>query len=183
MRLVKTEFPGLMIMEPQVLRDKRGFFLESFNRNFFAENDLPVDFVQDNHAYSLGKGVVRGLHLQMPPYTQSKLVWVTRGAVCDVVVDLRKGSPTYCKFFKIELSAKNFRRLFIPKGFAHGYETLTGESEFMYKVDAGYFPESEAGVRWNDPDLAIDWKSANPILSDKDGRLPLLGQFDSPFEF
>ncbi|SDL38532.1 dTDP-4-dehydrorhamnose 3,5-epimerase [Maridesulfovibrio ferrireducens] len=183
MNLIETEFPGLIILEPKVFRDERGFFLESFNRPFFAKNGLPVDFVQDNHAYSSGIGVLRGLHLQLPPHAQAKLVWVTRGAVSDVVVDLRKGSPTYLKSFKIELSAENFRRLFIPKGFAHGYETLTEENEFMYKVDAGYAPESEAGIRWNDSDLAIEWKAENPVLSEKDNKLPSLAQFESPFKF
>ncbi|WP_320172740.1 dTDP-4-dehydrorhamnose 3,5-epimerase [Maridesulfovibrio sp.] len=183
MKLIETEFPGLVVIEPKVFRDKRGFFLESFNKNVFAENGLPTDFVQDNHAYSSGLGVIRGLHLQMPPYAQSKLVWVTRGAVNDVVVDLRKGSPTYRRSFKIELSADNFLRLFIPKGFAHGYETLTEENEFMYKVDSGYAPGSEAGIRWDDPELNIDWKTKNPVLSDKDLELPLLARFDSPFEF
>ncbi len=183
MNLIETEFPGLLVVEPSVFRDQRGFFLESFNRKVFEDNGLPTDFVQDNHAYSSGIGVVRGLHLQMPPHAQAKLVWVTRGAVFDVVVDLRKGSPTYLRSFRIELSAENFRRLFIPKGFAHGYETLTEENEFMYKVDSGYAPGSEAGIRWDDPDLAIDWKTDNPVLSDKDRELPSLAQFDSPFDF
>ncbi|WP_031482077.1 dTDP-4-dehydrorhamnose 3,5-epimerase [Maridesulfovibrio frigidus] len=183
MNLIETEFPGLVVIEPKVFRDERGFFLESFNRPFFLENGLPVDFVQDNHAYSRGIGVLRGLHFQLPPNAQAKLVWVTRGAVNDVVVDLRKGSPTYLKAYQIELSAENFRRLFIPKGFAHGYETLTEESEFMYKVDAGYAPRSEAGIRWDDPDLAIEWKAKNPVLSEKDNKLKSLSQFDSPFEF
>lgn len=183
MNLIETEFPGLLVVEPKVYRDKRGFFLESFNRKVFEDNGLPTDFVQDNHAYSSGVGVVRGLHLQMPPHAQAKLVWVTRGAVLDVVVDLRKGSPTYLRSFRIELSAENFCRLFIPKGFAHGYETLTEENEFMYKVDGGYAPGSEAGIRWDDPDLAIDWKTDKPVLSDKDRELPSLAQFDSPFDF
>ncbi|CCO22113.1 dTDP-4-dehydrorhamnose 3,5-epimerase [Maridesulfovibrio hydrothermalis] len=183
MDLIETEFPGLLVIEPIVYRDKRGFFLESFNKKAFADKGLPTDFVQDNHAYSSGIGVVRGLHLQLPPHAQAKLVWVTRGAVSDVVVDLRKGSPTYKRSFRIELSAENFRRLFIPKGFAHGYETLTEENEFMYKVDAGYAPGSEAGIRWDDPELAISWKTGNPVLSDKDRELPLLAQFDSPFDF
>lgn len=182
MNLVETEFPGLFILEPKVFQDERGFFLESFNKYYFEKNGLPVDFVQDNHAYSKGRGVLRGLHFQLPPFAQTKLVCVTRGAVIDVVVDLRKGSPTYLQIFKIELSAENFRRLLIPKGFAHGYETLTDESEFMYKVDAGYAPESEAGIRWDDPDLAINWETENPILSEKDKNLPPLAQFDSPFE-
>lgn len=183
MKLIETEFPGLMVVEPKVFRDRRGFFLESFNKKVFAENGLPTDFVQDNHAYSSGLGVIRGLHLQMPPHAQAKLVWVMRGAVNDVVVDLRKGSPTYRRSFEIELSADNFRRLFIPKGFAHGYETLSEENEFMYKVDSGYAPGSEAGIRWDDPELEIVWKTENPVLSDKDLDLPPLAEFDSPFEF
>ncbi len=183
MELIDTGFPGLWVIEPKVFRDDRGFFLETYNKQKFRENGLDVDFVQDNHAYSGGVGVLRGLHFQLPPHAQAKLVWVTRGAVVDVVVDLRKGSPTYLKWHRVELSADNFRRLFIPRGFAHGYETLSEETEFIYKVDSGYAPGCEGGIRWDDPDLSIPWKAETPILSEKDTGLPTLSEFDTPFEF
>ncbi|WP_027180077.1 dTDP-4-dehydrorhamnose 3,5-epimerase [Maridesulfovibrio bastinii] len=183
MNFTETGFPGLLVMEPKVFRDDRGFFLETYNKKKFQENGPDVEFIQDNHAYSGGRGVLRGLHFQLPPYAQAKLVWVTRGAVVDVVVDLRKGSPTYLKYYRIELSAENFRRLFVPRGFAHGYETLSEETEFMYKVDAPYAPDHEGGIRWDDPALSIPWKAENPILSGKDSVLPFLSEFDTPFEF
>ncbi|MEF2144326.1 MAG: dTDP-4-dehydrorhamnose 3,5-epimerase [Desulfovibrionaceae bacterium] len=183
MKLVKTEFPGLLVLEPRVFEDNRGFFLESYNRNVFEDNDIQVDFLQDNHAYSKQKGVLRGFHFQAPPYGQSKLVWVTRGAVYDVVVDLRLGSPTYGKWSGYELSAKNFKRLFIPAGFAHAYMALSVHTEFMYKVDAPYAPSHEGGIRWDDPDLAVKWPLADPILSDKDKKLPLLSEMKSPFRY
>lgn len=179
----ETGFPSLFVIEPRVFRDGRGFFLETYNKNKFQENGISAEFIQDNHAYSGGSGVLRGLHFQLPPYAQSKLVWVTRGAVIDVVVDLRKGSPTYLKYYRVELSAENFRRLFIPKGFAHGYETLSEDTEFMYKVDAPYAPKHEGGIRWDDPTLSIPWKAEKPILSEKDSILPFMSGFDTPFEF
>lgn len=179
----ETGLPGLLVLEPKVFRDDRGFFLETYSKKDFQENGLDIEFVQDNQAYSSGVGVLRGLHFQLPPYAQSKLVWVTRGAVLDVVVDLRKESPTYLQYYSAELSAENFRRLLIPRGFAHGYETLSDETEFIYKVDAPYAPGHEGGIRWNDKTLSIPWKAVNPILSEKDTVLPLLSEFVTPFKF
>lgn len=187
MQVRETEFPGLKIIEPRVFQDDRGFFLESFSARVFEEWKLPVAFVQDNHAYSKGVGVLRGLHYQAPPVAQSKLIWVTRGEVLDVVVDIRKGSPTFGRWTKFHLSAENFMRLFVPAGFAHGYLTLTEHTEFMYKVDAPYAPETEGGIRWDDPDLGITWpkvwQGQGPVLSAKDTRQPRFQDLESPFTF
>ncbi len=141
MQVQATEFPGLFIIEPRVFKDQRGFFMESWNRTRFEEAGIRVDWVQDNHARSTGAGVLRGFHYQAPPTAQAKLVWVTRGAVVDVVVDLRVGSPSYGQWGQLKLSEDNHLRLFIPKGFAHAYMTLTEETEFIYKVDAPYSPQ------------------------------------------
>lgn len=184
MQFNSTEFPGLMVIQPRVFRDERGFFLESFRAELFATHGLSRNFIQDNHARSEEVGVVRGLHLQLPPATQGKLVWVTRGSVFDAAVDLRSGSPTFGKVFTATLSADNFTRLFIPRGFAHGYMTLEPSTEFQYKVDAYYSPAEEAGIYWNDPDLNIPWPAGiTPILSDKDKALPRLRDFASPFVY
>lgn len=187
MRISRTEFPGVLVMEPRVFQDQRGFFLESYNRDVFEQNGLPTNFVQDNHAYSRGVGVLRGFHFQGPPAAQSKLVWVTRGAVVDVIVDIRKGSPSYGRWGQLRLTARNFRRLFIPAGFAHAYMTLAEHTEFMYKVDAPYAPETEGGICWNDPDLAVNWpqvwEGAEPGLSAKDRAQPLFRDLDSPFVY
>jgi dTDP-4-dehydrorhamnose 3,5-epimerase (EC 5.1.3.13) len=182
-----TDFPGLLILEPRVFQDERGFFLESYNRDKFRQLGIDSDFVQDNHAYSREEGVLRGFHFQLPPFAQAKLVWVTRGAVIDVVVDLRKRSPTYGESRHFILSASNFRRLFIPKGFGHAYVTITPDTEFQYKVDAPYAPDHDSGLAWNDPDIGFDWDTAlngrQPILSKKDGGLGLLADFISPFTY
>lgn len=183
MKVSKTEFPGVLVIEPTVFSDNRGFFMESYNRNVFAENGVHADFMQDNHARSKGIGVLRGFHFQAPPTAQAKLVWVTKGSVVDVVVDIRKGSPTYGKWGQLRLSAENKLRLFIPAGFAHAYMTLSEETEFLYKVDAPYSPGDEGGIRWDDPDLAVNWPVESPILSEKDSRLPFLAELDSPFDF
>ncbi|QLA15841.1 dTDP-4-dehydrorhamnose 3,5-epimerase [Desulfolutivibrio sulfoxidireducens] len=183
MRGIPTDFPGLFVVEPKVFGDHRGFFVETYNRRVFAELGMDYDFVQDNHARSNQKGVLRGLHFQTPPAAQAKLVWVTRGAVFDVVVDLRQGSPTYGRWYGLELSEDNFKRLMIPAGFAHGYVTLTDVAEFQYKVDAFYSPGHDGGIAWNDPDLAVPWPVERPVLSEKDAALPRLRDFDSPFVF
>lgn len=187
MKVVQTDFPGLLILEPRVFGDERGFFLESYNKGRFLDLGIDTEFVQDNHAYSREAGVLRGFHFQAPPMAQSKLVWVTRGSVLDVVVDLRKGSPRYGKWFKTELSATNFRRLFVPKGFAHAYLTLEADCEFLYKVDADYSPQDEGGIAWDDSDLAVDWSGSlpkgGPILSEKDKALMKISEFNSPFIF
>jgi len=178
-----TKFPGLFVFEPRVFHDGRGYFLESYKRALFADQGIAIDFIQDNHARSTGKGVLRGLHFQSPPSAQAKLVRVTRGAVLDVAVDLRTGSPTFGEHIAVELSEDNFKQLLVPRGFAHGYLTLTEDVEFLYKVDNYYDRERDGGLLWCDPDLGIDWGVAEPVLSDKDKVLPLLKDFDSPFVF
>lgn len=182
MRLIETDIPDLVILEPKVFQDERGFFMETYNKEVLASYGLQYDFIQDNHAKS-GKGVLRGLHFQRPPADQAKLVRVTRGAVYDVAVDLRKGSPTYGKWYGVTLSADNFRQFLVPRGFAHGYVTLEPDTEFQYKVDNYYAPKLDGGIIWNDPDLAIDWPADEPVLSAKDRELPTLAEFDSPFEY
>ena len=181
MRLIETGLPGLALLNPKVFQDERGYFLETYSQDVFDALGIRARFVQDNHAYSASAGVLRGLHFQMPPFAQAKLVWVVRGRVLDVAVDLRRDSPTYGRHFATELSAENRLRMFIPKGFAHGYLTLTPDVEFLYKVDAPYSAMADAGILWNDPDLGIDWPSAEPLLSDKDRSLPRLKGFVSPF--
>lgn len=179
-----TTIPGLWLIEPRVFKDPRGFFYESFNAPRLQEQGIEVPcFMQDNHARSEDAGVLRGLHFQLPPMSQSKLVRVTRGRVLDVVADLRKGSPTYGKWESFELSAENFMMLLIPKGLAHGYLTLEPGSEFLYKVDAPYAPDYDTGIIWSDPDLDIDWPTTSPILSEKDHNLGSFAGFDSPFVF
>lgn len=157
--------------------------METFNARTFRDKGIEVGFVQDNHARSEHKGVLRGLHFQEPPSAQAKLVRVSAGAVLDVVLDIRKGSPTFGKWFSVELSAENKLQLFIPKGFAHAYMTLTPGAEFQYKVDAFYDPSRDRGLRWNDPDIGIDWPVSDPILSEKDKSLPLFKDFESPFTY
>jgi len=183
MRVIETGLPGLLLLEPKVIRDARGFFLESYSEKSFAAFGVSDRFVQDNHAYSAQKGVLRGLHFQRPPCAQSKLVWVVRGSVLDVAVDLRRGSPTFGQSYGVELSAVNTLRLYLPRGFAHGYLTLEPDTEFLYKVAAPYAPETDAGIIWNDPDLGIAWPEPSPLLSPKDELLPLLKDFDSPFTY
>lgn len=181
MRLIETGLPGLALLEPKVFRDERGFFLETYSEAAFDALGIGARFVQDNHAYSVHRGVLRGLHFQLPPFAQAKLVWVVRGSVLDVAVDLRRDSPTFGRHYSVELSAENMLRLFLPRGFAHGYMTLTPDTEFLYKVDAVYAPKADGGILWNDPDLGIAWPAAEPVLSAKDKLLPRLKDFDSPF--
>lgn len=181
MEITQTGIEGLLVLKPQVFGDKRGFFLETYSRRTFAAAGLDYDFVQDNHARSDPKGVLRGLHFQRPPAAQAKLVWVTHGAVFDVAVDLRRSSPTFGRWYGVELSADNFLRLMMPRGFAHGYVTLTEHAEFQYKVDALYSPAHDAGIAWNDPDIGVAWPVRDPILSDKDRAQPLFAEVESPF--
>ena len=188
MQIIETGLPGLLVIEPKVFGDSRGFFLETWSRAAFAAAGLDYDFVQDNHARSGPAGVLRGLHFQLPPAAQAKLVRVTSGAVFDVAVDLRKGSPTFGAWYGATLSAANFRQMLIPRGFAHGYLTLVPDTEFLYKVDAPYAPDRDAGLAWDDPRLAVAWPLAEhgipaPVLSDKDRRLTGLDGFTSPFTF
>lgn len=181
MRLIETGLPGLALLEPKVFRDERGFFLETYSEAAFDALGIGARFVQDNHAYSVRAGVLRGLHFQLPPHAQAKLVWVVRGSVLDVAVDLRRDSPTYGRHYCVELSAENMLRLFLPRGFAHGYLTLAPDTEFLYKVDAPYMPQADAGILWSDPDLGIAWPESKPVLSGKDRMLPRLKDFHSPF--
>jgi dTDP-4-dehydrorhamnose 3,5-epimerase len=183
MQIESTDFPGLFVVKPSLFGDRRGFFMEVYNSREFEAAGIDTDFVQDNHARSEAAGVLRGLHFQAPPSAQAKLVRVSSGAVMDVVVDIRKGSPRFGEWFSIELSAENKLQLFVPRGFAHAYMTLVPGTEFQYKVDAFYDPQRDSGVRWNDPDLAVDWPDNEPVLSDKDKTLPLFKDFDSPFTF
>lgn len=176
MKIIKSEIEDLLLIEPTVFGDDRGYFFESFNEaRFRRETGLEVRFVQDNEARST-YGVVRGLHYQLPPYAQAKLVRVVVGRVYDVVVDIRRSSPTFGRSLAIELSAENKRQLYIPKGFAHGYAVLSDEAVFQYKCDAYYHPEAEGAIAWNDPALGIAWpiSAEEAILSEKDKRHPLL---------
>jgi dTDP-4-dehydrorhamnose 3,5-epimerase len=182
MPFVETGFPGLYIFEPIVFEDSRGFFYESFNEKIFVQQGITDHFVQDNQSKST-YGVIRGLHYQMTPYAQSKLVRALAGKILDVVVDMRKGSPTYGKVFSIELSASNKKQLYIPPGFAHGFSVLSETAEVLYKCNAFYNKESEGGIIYNDPFLAIDWKipAEKAIVSDKDIKNPLFTECKNNF--
>ena len=171
MRVIKTEIEGVLIIEPELFGDSRGYFMESFSQRAFDRDVAPIRFVQDNRSYSR-YGVVRGLHYQREPYAQSKLVSCVVGRVLDVAVDIREGSPTYGKHVAVELSAENHRQLFIPKGFAHGFAVLSEEALFEYKCDEFYHPEAECGIAWDDPHIGIDWRlpKEDIILSSKDNN-------------
>lgn len=177
-----TPLEGLIRFTPQCHKDPRGFFMETWRDEWYTTLGIKTPFIQDNYARSEEKGVLRGLHFQAPPCAQSKLIWVIRGAILDVVVDVRKNSLTYGKWYNAELSAANQVRLYVPQGFAHGYLTLQQGTEVQYKVDNYYSPAHEGGIFWNDPELAIPWDIQHPILSQKDTELPILSDFDSPFE-
>ena len=172
MNFFKTEIEGVVILEPAVFGDHRGFFMESWSKRAMEEAGLHYDFVQDNHSSSTVKGTLRGIHFQKGEKAQAKLVRCVRGAVLDVAVDLRPGSPTFKKWVAVELSEENKRQLLIPRGFGHGFVTLTDEVEFLYKADNYYAPEAEGGIRWNDPEIGVQWGVENPILSQKDAVAP-----------
>lgn len=183
MQVIPTDIQGVFIIEPRVFGDARGYFFESFSaRDFARETGIEVEFVQDNESFSR-YGVLRGLHFQMPPYAQAKLVRVVQGAVLDVAVDLRSGSPTYGQHVAAELTAENHRQFFMPKGIAHGFSVLSPEVIFQYKCDEYYHPESEGALAWDDPDLAIDWKlpADKVLLSEKDKHHPAFRSFSTPF--
>jgi dTDP-4-dehydrorhamnose 3,5-epimerase len=184
MNIVKTQIPGLLIFEPKVFGDNRGFFFESYSERVLAENKIDIRFVQDNQSSSC-YGVIRGLHYQLPPHAQTKFVRVLEGTVLDVVVDIRKGSPTYGEAFSIELSAENKKQLFVPVGFAHGFSVLSEKAQLLYKCDAFYNKESEGGISFKDPALKIDWKIPidKAIISDKDKDLPGLKDCKNTFVF
>lgn len=175
-----TSFEGLIIIQPAVFGDNRGYFFESFNDELFKKNGLDLDFVQDNQSMS-HKNALRGLHFQAPPHAQGKLVRVLRGAVLDVVVDIRKDSATYGKHFSIKLTEHNYTMLWIPEGFAHGFATLENDTLFSYKCTRVYNKSSEGGLLWCDEELGINWETADPILSEKDKINPTLKDFNSPF--
>lgn len=183
MEIIKTKIEGVVILEPRIFRDARGYFFESFSQREFEEKVCGTTFVQDNESYS-SYGVVRGLHFQKPPFTQAKLVRVIKGAVLDIAVDLRKSSPTYGQHVTVELTEENHRQLFIPHGFAHGFAVLSDEVLFQYKCDNYYAPKSEGGILWNDPQLNIDWRipADKIILSEKDTKHPLFKDYLSDFE-
>ena len=184
MPFTKTDIPGLLVFEPKVFEDDRGYFFESYNEKVFKEEGIDIRWVQDNQSSS-SFGVIRGLHYQLPPFAQSKLVRVLKGKILDVVVDIRKGSPTYGKRFAQKLSAKNRKQLFIPPGFAHGFSVLSERAEVLYKCDNFYNKEAEAGIIYNDPTLQIDWQipAELAIVSEKDKILPLLADCNNSFVF
>lgn len=181
MKIEKTTLEGAYLIKPRVFDDERGFFMETYSKKKLKEAGIDCDFVQDNHSMSVTKGVLRGLHYQLPPNAQAKLVRVTKGAVYDVIVDLRKDSLTFGKWEGFELTDDNHYMLFVPRGFAHGFCTLVDYTEFQYKCDNYYAPESEGGIVWNDPDLKIYWPIENPILSEKDAKAQKFAEFNSPF--
>lgn len=182
MEVLNTDIEGIYIIEPRIFKDARGYFFESFSQREFEEKVGKISFVQDNESMSQ-YGVMRGLHFQRPPFTQSKLVRCVRGSVLDVAVDIRKGSPTYGKHVAVELTEDNHRQFFIPKGFAHGFAVLSEIAVFQYKCDEFYHPEADGGISILDSSLGIDWRipESKAILSDKDTKHPLLMDFDSPF--
>lgn len=184
MKKIETRLPGVYILEPQVFGDQRGYFMETYSTRAFAELGITNTFVQDNQSFTARKGTLRGIHFQNAPMAQAKLVRVTRGAVMDVAVDLRKGSPTYLQWAAVELSAENKRILYIPRGFGHGFKTLTDNVEFCYKVDNLYSKEHDRGVRFNDPAIGVDWGEVKEeLLSIKDTTSPLLKDSDCNFVF
>ncbi len=184
MNIIQTSIAGVVIIEPRLFKDDRGYFFESFSERDFNTQVREVKFVQDNESMS-SYGVMRGLHFQRPPYTQSKLVRCVKGAVLDVAVDIRKGSPTYGQYVAVELTEENHRQFFVPRGFAHGFAVLSETAIFQYKCDNFYHPEADGGISILDDSLGIDWRipTDHAILSEKDTKHPLLKDFDSPFDF
>ena len=184
MEVIKTELEGVVIIEPKIFRDARGYFFESFSQKEFEEKVRKIAFVQDNESMS-SYGVMRGLHFQLPPFTQSKLVRCVKGKVLDIAVDIRKGSPTFGKHVSVELSEDNHRQFFVPRGFAHGFAVLSETAVFQYKCDNFYAPQADGGISILDDSLGIDWKlpTDKVILSEKDTKHPLLKDFDSPFKY
>ena len=184
MPFIQTPFPGLLVFEPKVFEDKRGYFFESYNQKLFSEEGIEINFVQDNQASSTF-GVIRGLHFQKNPHAQTKLIRVLTGEIIDAVVDIRKNSPTYGNAYTILLSAENKKQLLVPKGFAHGYSVISETAEVFYKCDGFYNRESEAGIKYNDPALQIDWQipSSKEIISEKDQSLPSLADCRNNFQY
>lgn len=183
MKVIESKLKGVKLIEPKAFGDHRGFFMESYNEKVFKENGILENFIQDNHSLSKEAGVLRGMHYQLAPKAQTKLIRVATGAIYDVVVDMRKGSPTYGQWEGYILSEHNKRQLLVPKGFAHGFCTITEDVNVLYKVDELYSPEHDRGIAWDDEDLGINWPVFNPILSEKDGKHPQLKHADNNFEW
>ncbi|MEH7548371.1 MULTISPECIES: dTDP-4-dehydrorhamnose 3,5-epimerase [Bacillaceae] len=184
MNIVETLLPGVKIIEPKVFGDHRGWFMETYNEEILKEAGVDIRFVQDNQSFSAAKGTLRGLHYQLSPKAQTKLVRCTRGSIFDVAIDIRKGSPTFGRWFGIELTAENKKQLLIPKGFAHGFMTLTDDVEVQYKVDELYATEYDRGIIWSDPAIGIEWPmDITPVLSAKDEKAPLLSDADNNFSY
>jgi dTDP-4-dehydrorhamnose 3,5-epimerase len=181
MNVIQTPLAGAVIIEPRIFCDNRGWQYESWSRRKLEENGLYYDFVQQNISFSEKAGTLRGLHFQRGGSSQAKLVWITSGEALDVIVDLRRGSPSYLKWFSLTLSAGNRKQLLVPRGFAHGFLTLTDNVEFCYKLDNYYAPETEGGIRWDDPDIGVDWGITQPTLSERDAGLPLLHEANIDF--
>jgi dTDP-4-dehydrorhamnose 3,5-epimerase len=185
-KIEKTQLPGVLILTPARFGDARGFFSESWNRKTLENHGITLDFVQDNHSVSAQVGTVRGLHFQSPPHAQAKLVRCGKGCLFDVAVDIRRGSPTYGRWIGEELSFENGKQLLIPAGFLHGFVTRAPDTEINYKCTDYYAPECDGAVRYDDPDIGIDWglpAGVTPLLSDKDAKAPLLRDFESPFVY
>ncbi|WP_096156445.1 dTDP-4-dehydrorhamnose 3,5-epimerase [Bacillus sp. FJAT-45066] len=184
MNVIKTHLADVLVIEPSLFGDHRGWFMETYSKAKFLEVGLDINFVQDNQSFSAAKGTLRGLHYQLNPKAQTKLVRCTQGSIFDVAVDIRKNSPTFSKWFGIELSAENKKQLLVPKGFAHAFITLTDNVEVQYKVDELYSPENDRGITWNDPEIGIEWPiDITPILSEKDQKAPLLKDAENNFNY
>lgn len=181
MNVIKTKLEDVFILEPKIFGDSRGWFTESWSKQTMEETGLFYEFVQDNHSFSAQKGTLRGIHFQLNPYAQAKIVRCTRGAVLDIVVDLRKSSPDYKKWVAVELNEQNKRQFLIPRGFGHAFLTLTDSVEFLYKADQYYSAEHDRSIAWNDPEIDIQWPGGNFILSQKDRKAPLLKDSDINF--
>lgn len=182
MKVTPLKLQGASIIEPIVRGDSRGYFMESYNNAILLKHGIKYDFIQDNQSLSAEPGVLRGLHYQLNPKAQTKLIRVLSGAIYDVIVDIRRNSPTFGQWVGVILSEHNHRQLLVPKGFAHGFCTIGSNTQVLYKVDEYYSPENDRGIIWNDPALGIDWPTSNPILSDKDQRHPLLQDAEINFE-
>lgn len=176
MKAIETNLKGVYVLEPQVFGDARGWFMESWSQRKMEEAGIHVEFLQDNHSYSATRGTLRGLHYQLNPMAQAKLIRCSRGSILDVAVDIRKGSPQYAKWTAVELSAENKKQLFIPRGFAHGFLTLTDDVEVQYKADNYYAPDCDGNIRWNDPEIGVEWPFEPVILSGKDENAPFLAE-------
>lgn len=183
MKITKTDLPDVIIIEPDVFGDARGFFFESYSERKFMDFGISDTFVQDNHSFSQKAGTLRGLHFQRNPNAQAKIIRCSRGSILDVAVDIRKGSPTYCKWVSVELSAENFRQIYIPVGFAHGFLTLTDNVEIQYKASSYYAPDCDRSIRWDDSVFGVDWGIESPIVSEKDHNAPIIKDSDNNFKW